>query len=64
MLLKLDADEAMMVHADRLNDLKPFSQKYTFEQLNNIYEEVIHMYKQLAENLNLKLPLLIIKEKL
>ncbi len=63
-LLKLEADEEMIIHVDRLTDLRKFSQKYTFEQLNNIYEEVIHMYKQLAENLNLKLPLLIIKEKL
>ena len=63
-LLKLEADEEMIIHIDRLTDLRKFSQKYTFEQLNNIYEEVIHMYKQLAENLNLKLPLLMIKEKL
>lgn len=63
-LLKLEADEETIIHIDRLTDLKKFSQQYTFEQLNNIYEEVIHMYKQLAENLNLKLPLLMIKEKL
>ncbi len=64
MLLKLDVDESMIIHADRLIDLKNFSQQYSFEHLNGVYEEIIHMYKQLSENLNIKLPLLIIKEKL
>lgn len=63
-LLQLKADEKTVYHADRLTDLETFSRKYSFSELNGIYEEITSMYKQLAENLNLKLPLLIIKEKL
>ncbi len=63
-LIKLHADEDVIFHVDRMAELRTFSQQYSFEQLNDIYEQITNMYKQLAENLNLKLPLLLIKEKL
>jgi DNA polymerase-3 subunit delta' len=63
-LIKIGLSEEKIFNCDRLNDLKKFYVKYTFEQLNDIYNEITSMYKQLADNLNVKLSLLLIREKL
>lgn len=53
-----------LIHLDRRDELEQFARRYHFENLADIYDEVISAQKMLADNLNLKLPLLIIKEKM
>lgn len=53
-----------LIHLDRRDELEQFARRYHFDDLADIYDEVILAQKMLADNLNLKLPLLIIKEKM
>lgn len=63
-LVKTNANANMLINLDRKEDLVAFANKYSFEYLQDIYHEVVQAHKMLTENLNIKLPLLIIKEKL
>lgn len=56
--------DSHLIHLDRRDELEQFARRYHFEDLADIYDEVILAQKMLADNLNLKLPLLIIKEKM
>ena len=53
-----------LIHLDRRDELEQFARRFHFDDLAEIYDEVILAQKMLADNLNLKLPLLIIKEKM
>lgn len=64
MMLKMHVPESMLIHADCVKELKQFTAHHSFEDLREMFAEVVHMSRMLAENLNLKIPLLIIKEKL
>ncbi|VAX35622.1 DNA polymerase III delta prime subunit [hydrothermal vent metagenome] len=64
LLVKVGVEDARLIHIDRLDDLKFFVERYSFFVLNDVYEESVKTYKLLADNLNVKIPLLIIKEKL
>jgi DNA polymerase-3 subunit delta' len=63
-LIKSQVEDKRIVHLDRLEDLRKFSKLYSFEDLNNIFKAVVNTNKMLAENFNVKIPLLIIKELL
>lgn len=63
-LVKVGVEDGRLIHRDRLNELKSFQQGFTFEELERLKEEIVHTFKLLAENLNVKMPLLIIKERL
>jgi len=63
-LLKTDAGEESLIHRDRTDDLKNFADKYSFEELRGIQKEIISANKLLADNLNVKMALSLIKERL
>ena len=64
LLTKAGVRDNRLIHIDRINDLNDFQKKYTFEELRALNESVIKMCQLLADNLNIKLPLLIIGEQL
>ncbi len=64
LLIKMGVAESRLAHSDRLDDLKNFQRRFTFEQLEKLYEEVVQTFRLLADNLNVKIPLLIIGEML
>ncbi|MBF0522692.1 MAG: hypothetical protein HQL24_06510 [Candidatus Omnitrophica bacterium] len=57
-------DEEQLIHLDRSADLKIFSNRYSFEELNDINRQIIEATKLLTENLNVKISLLLLKERL
>jgi len=63
-LLKSKIKDEYLVHYDRRIDLLAFTEKFTFEQLHDIHSEIVKTHTMYAENLNVKIPLLIIKEML
>lgn len=64
LLLKAGVAQSNVIHIDRIRELEKFQSKYTFRELNDLNQELIRMSKLLSENLNIKIPLMIIKEKL
>lgn len=64
MLLKLSVDKTRVVHRDRLSDLQKLQSRYSFEELEDIVREIIGTSKLLEENLNIKVALTLVKEKL
>lgn len=63
-LVKSGIKDGRLIHWDRLEQLNLFAREYSFEQLNELNKSIVQMHKLLAENLNIKLPLLIIGEQL
>lgn len=64
LLMKTGVDEQRLIHVDRMSDLGRFQAKYTFNELKKLNEDIVNMCQLLADNLNIKLPLLIIGEQL
>jgi len=63
-MVKSSVKDQSIVHLDRIESLKKFEANYSFEELRDLSEEIINASRLLAENLNIKIPLLIIKEKI
>ena len=63
-LVKASVEDGRLIHLDRVDDLKRFQKRTTFEELNDINKSIVKMCQLLADNLNIKLPLLIIGEQL
>ncbi len=64
LLVKAQAAEENLINQDRVKDLNKFQLRHSFAELESLYEEIVKMCQWLDENLNLKMPLLIIKERL
>jgi len=64
LLVKVCVEDERLIHLDRVSDLKQFSVRHTFEELKTLNQSIIKMNQLLADNLNIKLPLLIIGEQL
>lgn len=64
LLVKAGVRDNRLIHMDRIDEMNGFAGKYTFEELKVLNEAVIKMCRLLADNLNIKLPLLIIGEQL
>jgi DNA polymerase-3 subunit delta' len=64
LLIKTNVTDNRLIHLDRIADLEKFSKKYSFEELNSLYQDTVKTLKMLLDNLNVKMPLLIIKEQL
>ena len=64
LLVKAGVRDNRLIHRDRIDDLDVFVEKYTFEELKALNESIVKMCRLLADNLNIKLPLLIIGEQL
>jgi len=63
MLVKLDVDDAKLINLDRLRDLKRIESEFSFEQINQVIAELADAMKLLEENLNVKLPVTLLKER-
>lgn len=63
-LLKTHGEHKRLIHADRLDDLEDFAVRFTVDDLGILYRETVNAYKMVIDNLNVKLPLLILKEQL
>ena len=64
LLVKAAVADERVIHLDRIDDLKSFIKQYSFEELSDLNGAIVRMGQLLAENLNIKLPLLIIGEQL
>ncbi|MCK5259631.1 MAG: AAA family ATPase [Candidatus Omnitrophica bacterium] len=64
LLAKAGVRDNRLIHIDRIDELNVFARNYTFEELQAINGSVVKMCRLLADNLNIKLPLLIIGEQL
>ena len=63
-MIKQGMDEAHIVNIDKKEELQVFSSKYSFNELVELNEEILTACKLLSENLNIKIPISVIKEKL
>ena len=64
LLIKAGAEDRRLIHLDRLKELRRFEAQHTFGELQELHEEVVKTSRLLNENLNVKIPLMIIKEQL
>ena len=64
MLLKAGDQETNSVHADRVNDLRQAAARYSFEELENIIEQIVTTTQLLGENLNVKIPVSLLRERI
>ena len=62
MLCKAGVADNRLIHLDRKKDLEDFQVKFSITQLNDIYASVVAAYKQLTDNLNIRMSLMILKE--
>lgn len=61
LLLKAGMDPDQVVNIDRVAQLREFNSRYDFDELRQIESAVVKAMRMLSENLNVKVPLLIIK---
>ncbi len=64
LLLKTGGDESRLINLDRLKDLRKYESQYTFAQINEIIAQIVKATGLLEENLNVKIALSLIKERL
>ncbi len=63
-LMKSANDEVRLIHRNRLKDLKLIQDKFSSEDLNDILKSIIQTSKLLEDNLNIKMALLLTKERI
>jgi len=63
-LLKAGMDKERFAHADRIRDLVAAAPRYTQAQVMDIIAQIVNASNMLAENLNVKIPLSLLKEKI
>ena len=64
LLLKVRVDENYMTHLDRKAELVKLASRYSFEQLNTIIVTIMNALSLLEENLNVKIALTLLREKI
>lgn len=64
LLVKSGAGEETLINIDRAGDLKRLEGKYSFAELEEAVSEIVKTSKLLEDNLNLKIALSLMKEKL
>ena len=63
MLLKA-AENERLIHLDRLRDLKRTETQYSSAQIEEILGAIVNTAKLVEDNLNVKIPLAILREKI
>ncbi len=63
-LIKAGVNGDYLYHRDRFADLERFQENFTFGELDSLKTATIETSKLLADNLNVKIPLLLIRESL
>ncbi len=64
LILKSGGGQKHLVHLDRYDELLTLESKYSFENVDGIIEEVVRALALLGENLNIKIPLILLREKI
>jgi len=64
LLMKAGVEDHRLIHIGRLNDLRKFTKRFSFEEIRDLYDEGVKTTRLFMDNLNVKISLLIIKEKL
>ncbi|MBI5415475.1 MAG: DNA polymerase III subunit delta' [Candidatus Omnitrophica bacterium] len=64
LLVKSGAGDNRLVNADRVRDIRGFQRQFSFADLAALHAELVHTCRLLLENLNVKIPLMIIGERL
>lgn len=63
-LIKAGAEPSSLIYADRAKEIEKFQARLSAKDLQRLTDEIVYTIKLLAENLNVKIPLLIIRELL
>jgi len=63
-LLKEGLPDTEVVHVDRLRELRKVASILSYEEINEILQQIIKVYQLLNENLNVKIALILLKEKI
>ena len=64
LMLKAGADGNQLIHADRLEDIREFQKNRSWEELNAFYDEIVNVGQLFWDNLNIKVALRLLKEKI
>lgn len=64
MLLKVGVPQNRLVHGDRIDELLELEGRYSFHQIKDIIEGAVNTSRLLGENLNVKIPLTLLREKI
>ncbi|MBI5150273.1 MAG: hypothetical protein HZA28_05845, partial [Candidatus Omnitrophica bacterium] len=64
LLVKAGAQDNRLVNADRVRDIRGFARRFSFADLAALHAELVHTCRLLLENLNVKIPLMIVGERL
>ena len=63
-LIKTGIDSARLIHRDRINELRRFQERFAFEELLEAHQDVVRMCQLFTDNLNIKIPLALIRTSL
>jgi DNA polymerase-3 subunit delta' len=64
LFIQCGVGEEALIHADRRQDIKALSVQYSFGQVQDIMDAIVNTMKQLGENLSVRVPLMIVREKI
>lgn len=64
LILKSGGGQKHLVHPDRYDELLRLDKKYSFENVDGIIEEVVRALALLGENLNIKIPFILLREQI
>ena len=64
LLMKLGTKSEYLAHSDRPQDLHQVEVKYDFDDIRGIIQEIVNTKRLLNENLNIKIPLQLLREKI
>jgi DNA polymerase-3 subunit delta' len=64
LLIQCGVGEEALIHGDRWQDLESLSGHYSFDQIEDILDAIVNTMKQLGENLNVRVPLMLVREKI
>ncbi len=64
LILKSGGRKTQLVHPDRYEELLTLEKKYSFEKVNGIIDQVVDALALLGENLNIKIPFILLREKI
>lgn len=63
-ILKSGGERGHLVHVDRYDELSKLERSYSIDKINGIIEEAVLAMKFLGENLNIKVPFVLLREKI
>ena len=64
LILKAGGGPGQVVHADRYAELARMEKTYTFKKIDQVIEETVNTLNLLRENLNIKIPFILLREKI